>query len=104
MRQEIAWFDFVGTGALTSRIASDTILVSEGIGEKMASLVQHIATFFGGFISAYIQGWQLSLVMTAMTPLIAATGAFLVYVMSSMSSKGQKAYANGVYCIDISLI
>eukprot|EP00027_Filamoeba_sp_ATCC50430_P014648 CAMPEP_0168577562 /NCGR_PEP_ID=MMETSP0413-20121227/20855_1 /TAXON_ID=136452 /ORGANISM="Filamoeba nolandi, Strain NC-AS-23-1" /LENGTH=169 /DNA_ID=CAMNT_0008611329 /DNA_START=70 /DNA_END=576 /DNA_ORIENTATION=+ len=38
LRQEIAWFDFTGTGALTSRVASDTIIISEGIGEKIGTL------------------------------------------------------------------
>jgi ATP-binding cassette subfamily B (MDR/TAP) protein 1 len=45
LEQEIGWFDATKSGELTTRIASDTILIHDAIGDKFAVLIQNMATF-----------------------------------------------------------
>lgn len=70
LRQEIGWFDTQDTGELTTRISGDTVLVQEALGIKIGSALQFLATFLGGFILGFIQGWKLTLVILAISPLV----------------------------------
>eukprot|EP01114_Cavostelium_apophysatum_P016898 TRINITY_DN48_c0_g1_i1.p1 TRINITY_DN48_c0_g1~~TRINITY_DN48_c0_g1_i1.p1 ORF type:complete len:1280 (-),score=427.38 TRINITY_DN48_c0_g1_i1:235-4074(-) len=92
-RQEIGWFDKIGTGELTSRISGDTIVVQEGI-EKCGSFFQFFSQFIAGFVIAFIRGWKLTLVLLAITPLTAISGFFVMKVMADFATRGQAAYAN----------
>src|SRR6266542_728121 len=56
LRQEIAFFDSISTGDVTTRISGDTNLYQEGISEKCGLILQHFATFIGGFVIAYTKG------------------------------------------------
>ena len=46
----------------------------------------------GGFIVAFVFGWQLALVMLALCPLIVVAGALTGRVMGALTSKEQTAY------------
>jgi len=94
LKQDIAWFDQVGAGALTQRISSDTVIIEEAIGSKFGDMLRFVSTFFSGFIMGFVNGWKMTLVLIAVTPLLAIAGAFLMWVMSSLSKKGQDAYAD----------
>ncbi|OMO82843.1 hypothetical protein COLO4_22806 [Corchorus olitorius] len=94
LRQDIGFFDTeTTTGEVIGRMSGDTILIQEAMGEKVGKCVQLISTFIGGFVIAYIKGWQLALVITACIPLTAAAGGAMAMIMTKMSSKGQLAYA-----------
>ncbi|MCO5588432.1 hypothetical protein L7F22_042388 [Adiantum nelumboides] len=45
LRQDIAYFDLVGAGEVTTRIQSDIQLIQEGISDKLPISVMFIATF-----------------------------------------------------------
>jgi ATP-binding cassette subfamily B (MDR/TAP) protein 1 len=99
LRQDIAFFDKVGPGEITTRIQTDTRtwfssipvlyrgidsrnriyldLVHEGISEKVAVTVSFISAFFTGFILAYSINWRLALAMSSMLPCISITGALM---------------------------
>ena len=51
--------------------------IENGIGDKLAMLFQYLTEFVAGFIVAFAYGWQLTLVMLTVSPLLAACGAFL---------------------------
>lgn len=53
LNQEISFFDNLGSGEVATRIESDTHLVHTGLGEKVPTSVQYVATFFTGFILAF---------------------------------------------------
>ena len=61
LRQEIGWFDSNPTGALTSRIITDTTTVQEGISEKIGLMIQFLVTFIAGFVIAFVKGWRMAL-------------------------------------------
>ncbi|EFA76459.1 ABC transporter B family protein [Heterostelium album PN500] len=93
LRQEIGWYDVTKSSELATRIASDTQLFQEAIGEKVGNFLHFTSTFISGFIVGLVNGWQLALVILAITPLLAACGAFMTKMMTELTKKGQDAYA-----------
>lgn len=56
---------------------SDLERIREGIGDKCSMLIQYGSTFIAGFIVGFVKGWQLTLVIMSMTPLLTLSSAFL---------------------------
>ncbi|GIX76000.1 ATP-dependent translocase ABCB1, partial [Caerostris extrusa] len=77
LRHEIAWFDKHQSGELTTRLNDDLERIREGIGDKFSMLIQYASTFLAGFVVGFIKGWQLTLVIMSMTPLLTLSSAFL---------------------------
>jgi hypothetical protein len=44
--------------------------MQEGMGEKVGQFFQYMSTFIAGFITGFIKGWELSLIILAVTPLV----------------------------------
>lgn len=55
LRQEIAWYDSHsgGAGSVTTQIASDTLLVQDGVSEKFPMCFSHLSCFLAGFGVAF---------------------------------------------------
>ncbi len=51
-----------------------------GIGDKIATFVQWVTTFFAGYTVGFIQGWQLTLVILAVAPLMVITVGVIAVV------------------------
>ncbi|KAI0287211.1 ABC transporter transmembrane region-domain-containing protein [Russula brevipes] len=68
LRQEIAFFDKVGVGEVTTQIQTNTHLVHQGLSEKVALVVSYISAFITGFVLAFARNWRLALAMCAMVP------------------------------------
>ncbi|OLY83009.1 Multidrug resistance protein 1A [Smittium mucronatum] len=94
LRQDMSWFDKVSTGDLTTRISSDVSVIQEGIGVKLAYLIQYLSTFFGGFILAFIRGWKMALVVLSIMPLLAMIGYFMGVNVGKYTKIIQDRYAN----------
>ena len=54
--------------------------IQDGIGDKLGLFFQQIATFFGGFIVGFIFGWELTLVILAVSPLLIVSGGLMAKV------------------------
>ena len=65
LRQNIAFFDSMGPGEITSRITADTNLIQDGISEKVGLALTGLSTFATAFVIAYIKYWRLALVCTS---------------------------------------
>ncbi|KAG8532088.1 GTPase-activating protein [Bacidia gigantensis] len=65
LRQNIAFFDKLGAGEITTRITADTNLVQDGISEKVALTITGISTFVTAFIIAFVKYWKLTLILTS---------------------------------------
>ena len=61
---------------------SDVEQLERGIGDKLAMLFQYFAAFFAGFIVGFINGWKLTLVILAVSPLLAISGGIMGKVTS----------------------
>uniref|UniRef100_A0A8C6BJM6 ATP binding cassette subfamily B member 1 n=1 Tax=Monodon monoceros TaxID=40151 RepID=A0A8C6BJM6_MONMO len=88
MRQEIGWFDVHDTGELNTRLTDDVSKINEGIGDKIGIFFQSMATFFTGFTVGFTQGWKLTLVILAVSPVLGLSA-----ILSSFTDKELLAYA-----------
>ncbi|KAF2463974.1 P-loop containing nucleoside triphosphate hydrolase protein [Lindgomyces ingoldianus] len=66
-RQNIAFFDFLGPGEVTTRISSDMNIVQDGIGHKIGLFITGVSTFVCAIIIGFIRSWKLSLIMLSGT-------------------------------------
>ncbi|XP_076306500.1 ATP-dependent translocase ABCB1-like isoform X1 [Tachypleus tridentatus] len=93
MRQEISWFDKHQSGELTTRLNDDLERIREGIGDKFSMFIQYAATFLSGFVVGFFVGWELTLVIMSLTPLLALSSAFMGKMIASSSAREQEKYA-----------
>ena len=56
---------------------SDMDKIHDGIGSKLAILIQNMSTFFGGFLVAFVVEWRLTLFLIVFIPLLAFAGILL---------------------------
>ncbi|GFO24715.1 multidrug resistance protein 1 [Plakobranchus ocellatus] len=93
MRQDIGWFDTHEAAELNTRLADDVAKVQDGIGDKVGTFVQWTSTFLTGFIIGFAYGWKLTLVILAMTPLLAGAASLFSYLAASITGRELEAYA-----------
>ncbi|XP_021353533.1 multidrug resistance protein 1-like isoform X2 [Mizuhopecten yessoensis] len=93
MRQDIGWFDTHETGELNTRLTDDINQIHEGIGDKVSTFLQWFSSAIASFIIGFIYGWQLTLVMLSVAPLLGVAAGAMSKIMASMSSKELSAYA-----------
>jgi len=58
-------------------ILSDVDQIENGIGDKLALLFQYLSTFIAGFIIGFVYGWELTLVILSVSPLLAIAGGVM---------------------------
>jgi len=95
MRQNIGFFDKLGSGEVTTRITADTNLVQDGISEKVGLTLNAVATFITAFVIGFIKSWKLTLILSstvfAITLTMGGGSSFIIrYNKQSLSS-----YAEG---------
>ncbi|KAJ2926584.1 hypothetical protein H1R20_g10519, partial [Candolleomyces eurysporus] len=95
LRQDIAFFDSVGAGEVSTRIQTDTHLVQQGISEKVALVFVAIGAFICGFILAYVRSWRLALALTSMLPCIVISGGIMNFFMTKYMQLSLKHVADG---------
>ncbi|XP_071919093.1 ABC transporter B family member 11-like isoform X1 [Coffea arabica] len=104
LMQDIAFFDKeTSTGEIIERISRDTIIIQDAMGEKVGKFIQLSASFFGGFIIAFIKGWLLSLVMLSSIPPLVLTAFAMTILMAKLASHGQAAYSAAATLVEQTL-
>ncbi|KAK7376713.1 hypothetical protein VNO80_02127 [Phaseolus coccineus] len=94
LRKDIDFFDNEARDAnIIFHISSDAILVQDAIGDKTGHAIRYLSQFIVGFAIGFISVWQLTLLTLAVVPLIALAGGAYTIIMSTLSEKGEAAYA-----------
>ncbi|KAJ5081344.1 hypothetical protein NUU61_009608 [Penicillium alfredii] len=93
LRQNIAYFDKLGAGEVTTRITADTNLIQDGVSEKVGLTLTAIATFVTAFVVAYVKYAPLAGICTstivALVVIMGGGSRFIVkYSKLSLESYG----------------
>jgi ABC-type multidrug transport system fused ATPase/permease subunit len=65
--------------------SSDVDKILAGIGNKVALFLQMFSAFIAGFAIAFVYGWKLALVILAVSPILAISGAIMAKVRTRLS-------------------
>ncbi|KAL2338871.1 hypothetical protein Fmac_013317 [Flemingia macrophylla] len=101
LRQDISFFDNeTNSGEVVGRLSGDTVLIQEAMGEKVGKFIQHVASFLGGIVIAFIKGWLLTLILLSSLPLLILSGSIMSFAFAKMASHGQAAYSEAATVVD----
>lgn len=95
LRQNIAYFDKLGAGEITTRITADTNLVQDGISEKVALTLTAVATFVTAFVIAFIKYWKLTLILSSTVFAVVSLMGISSTFMIKYNKKSLYSYALG---------
>eukprot|EP01122_Echinamoeba_exundans_P006253 TRINITY_DN1724_c1_g1_i1.p1 TRINITY_DN1724_c1_g1~~TRINITY_DN1724_c1_g1_i1.p1 ORF type:complete len:534 (-),score=102.59 TRINITY_DN1724_c1_g1_i1:268-1869(-) len=93
IQQEMGFFDSNQSGMLVSRLAGDALLVQSGISEKTSLFFYYGGQVIGSLVVSFISGWKMTLVMLALSPLLAIGAALEARVLTAGARRGQKTYS-----------
>ncbi|KAK9474978.1 P-loop containing nucleoside triphosphate hydrolase protein [Dipodascopsis tothii] len=95
MKQNIAFFDRLGSGEVTSRISSDTLLIQEGISEKMGQLTSNSTTVVVALIIAFSRSYRLAFILISITAVVFASMITCSRYMVKFTRKSLAGYSSG---------
>ncbi len=92
LRQEVGWHDLQSSGEQAVKLSTETRKFQDAIGDRFVQVIQYIAAFVSGIGIALYKGWELSLVLLAVSPVVIIVMGIMATVLSTASSAEQKAY------------
>jgi ATP-binding cassette subfamily B (MDR/TAP) protein 1 len=92
MKQEPGWFDANNVFEIPTKVQNQIKIIENGIGNKVGQALMSVSQFIASFLVGYITSWQLSLVLTAMLPLLIIGGWCMAKAMQQGSSMNRESY------------
>lgn len=106
IRQDCNFYDDSEAGSLTHIVINDINLIQAGIGDKLATAVQYISTFVIGIIVGFVYGWELTLLILGVAPVLLISGLAFGNASADAIGDGLGAYgeAGGIASEVLSLV
>ncbi|KAK7208339.1 P-loop containing nucleoside triphosphate hydrolase protein, partial [Myxozyma melibiosi] len=82
LRQNIGYFDKLGSGEITVRIAADTLLIQEGMSEKVAYCIGQTSMFLAAFVVGFARAYKLTFIMVSIAIFILGVFGIVLNRMS----------------------
>ncbi|KAK9235080.1 P-loop containing nucleoside triphosphate hydrolase protein [Lipomyces kononenkoae] len=92
LKQNIGYFDKLGSGEITTRISADTLLIQDAISEKVGFIVSNVTTFFAAFALGFALSYRLTFIMLSVAAFILTT----FFISSGKMTKYYKLALGGV--------
>ncbi|KAM8934651.1 bile salt export pump-like [Pelodytes ibericus] len=93
MRMEIGWFDCTSVGELNTRMSDDINKINDAIADQVGIFIQRFTTFISGFLLGFVNGWKLTLIIIAVSPLIGIGAALMALAVAKLTGRELQAYA-----------
>ncbi|KAI3388569.1 hypothetical protein SNEBB_005665 [Seison nebaliae] len=93
LRQEIGWHDKHISGMLASRLTSDIDTMRNGMGKEIGLSIQLVSAFIFGYLVSFIKGWELTLVISTVMPLIIVVTYSVAIVIKKGTTAELEAYS-----------
>ncbi|CAM2105501.1 ATP-binding cassette sub-family B member 5 isoform X1 [Lepidochelys kempii] len=92
LRQEISWFDDKknNTGALTTRLATEAAQIQTATGTRLGVIAQNISSMGLSVIISFIYGWEMTLLILVMAPVLAVTGMLETSALTGFANRDKK--------------
>lgn len=92
LKQEVGWYDVRDQGSLATSVMESTLLIQDGIGEKLALAIQFTSSFFFGLIVALYYVWQLALLLMGVVPVLCFLIGGIANIMTNSAKASSEAY------------
>ncbi|KAJ5158989.1 ABC transporter integral membrane type 1 [Penicillium coprophilum] len=95
LRQNIAFFDVLGAGEITTRITADMNLIQDSLTGKLSLTLYSCANFGAAFIISFVKSWRMALIL--ISAIIAEAGSMSICssFMVKYTHMSLSAYADG---------
>jgi len=93
--QNMAFFDALGAGELTTHITSDITLIQEGITGNLSVSLTAAATFISAFVIAFAEYWKLALILTSTIIVLTVSGTVGVALPVKWTKQSLTSYSSG---------
>ncbi|XP_029444910.1 ATP-binding cassette sub-family B member 5-like isoform X2 [Rhinatrema bivittatum] len=92
LRQEISWYDNKenNTGTLTTRLATEASQVQTATGSRLGLIAQNVCSMGLSVIIAFAYGWEMTLLILAMAPVLAMAGLLETRALSGFANRDKK--------------
>nr|VZI05406.1 unnamed protein product [Spirometra erinaceieuropaei] len=103
LRQDVAWYDHQSMGDLITKSTLNLEQIEAGIGDRLSRFLQNCILFIACFVTAFINGWKLTLVGLSTAPVIVLAFSLMGVSLGRFDLKENEAYAgansiaNGVF-------
>ena len=92
IRQDSAWFDEKDALTVPASALLATRKISDALGKTLALAVQNGCQFIGGYGFAVLVSWRLTLVCTAMLPVLGGSTYLFVSALSLLAQGNNRFY------------
>jgi ATP-binding cassette subfamily B (MDR/TAP) protein 1 len=95
LRQNIAYFDHLGAGEVTTRITNDTNAIQEGISEKAGIIISGFSTFIAALVIGFAKSWKLACILLSVVATIAGDMTIGSVFIIKYQTKSTQVYGEG---------